>query len=208
MTSRTLWLLGLAALAAGCAGMMPTEDKEPSDAQVKAVLEQSFHARGQAKMDRLDQDDVQAACSKVTPGHPLDEGVAERIVREQQAGLKYPAGSLMGDWKRGEAIAQRGTGKQYNDDPAQPAGGNCYACHELTREELSFGTIGPSLYHFGRNRGFTPDMQKYVYGKVYNSQAFAACSSMPRFGHRGILTEEQIKDVVALLMDPASPVNK
>jgi sulfur-oxidizing protein SoxX len=31
---------------------------------------------------------------------------------------------------------------------------------------------------------------------------------MPRFGHNGILTEQQIKDVVALLMDPESPVNK
>ena len=31
---------------------------------------------------------------------------------------------------------------------------------------------------------------------------------MPRFGHNGILTEEQIKDVVALLLDPQSPVNK
>ena len=51
-------------------------------------------------------------------------------------------------------------------------------------------------------------MQKYAYGKVYNSEAFSACSNMPRFGHKGILTEKQIKDVVALLMDPDSPVNK
>ena len=57
-------------------------------------------------------------------------------------------------------------------------------------------------------RGYGPDIQKYAWNKVYNSHAFAACSSMPRFGHRGILTEEQIKDVVALLMDPNSPVNK
>jgi sulfur-oxidizing protein SoxX len=51
-------------------------------------------------------------------------------------------------------------------------------------------------------------MQKYAYGKVYNSQAFSACSTMPRFGHMGILTEQQMKDVVALLMDPKSPVNQ
>jgi sulfur-oxidizing protein SoxX len=31
---------------------------------------------------------------------------------------------------------------------------------------------------------------------------------MPRFGQNGILTEQQIKDVVALLMDPKSPVNQ
>jgi L-cysteine S-thiosulfotransferase len=78
----------------------------------------------------------------------------------------------------------------------------------LSKQELAYGTIGPSLYNFGKQRGFTPDMQKYAYGKVFNSQAFSACSSMPRFGHSGILTEAQIKDVVALLMDPESPINK
>jgi sulfur-oxidizing protein SoxX len=51
-------------------------------------------------------------------------------------------------------------------------------------------------------------MLKYTYAKVYNPDAFNACSSMPRFGHQGILSEQQIKDVVALLMDPASPVNQ
>jgi sulfur-oxidizing protein SoxX len=30
---------------------------------------------------------------------------------------------------------------------------------------------------------------------------------MPRFGTQGILTEQQIKDVMAFLLDPASPVN-
>ncbi len=85
---------------------------------------------------------------------------------------------------------------------------NCYACHQLSKEEISYGTIGPSLYNFGKIRGYTPEMQKYAWGKVYNTQAYSACSFMPRFGHAGILTEAQIKDVVALLMDPNSPVNK
>jgi sulfur-oxidizing protein SoxX len=31
---------------------------------------------------------------------------------------------------------------------------------------------------------------------------------MPRLGHTGTLTSEQIKDLVGLLLDPASPVNK
>lgn len=44
--------------------------------------------------------------------------------------------------------------------------------------------------------------------KVYNAQAFVACSTMPRFGHKGILTEAQIAYLVALLLDPASPVNQ
>ena len=31
---------------------------------------------------------------------------------------------------------------------------------------------------------------------------------MPRFGHSGFLSEQDIEDAVAYLFDPASPVNK
>ena len=31
---------------------------------------------------------------------------------------------------------------------------------------------------------------------------------MPRAGHMGILTEAQVADLVALLLDPKSPVNQ
>ena len=97
---------------------------------------------------------------------------------------------------------------QFSDDPAGPTGANCYACHQLTPQELSYGTIGPTLYRFGKMRGYGADMQKYAYGKIFNAEAFAACSNMPRFGHKGILSEQQLKDVTALLMDPQSPVNQ
>ena len=206
-TKRVAWT-ALALAAAGCAHMVSREAAVPSDEQVKAVLKSSFREAGQAKLDRLDQDEVQRLCSAVRPDEPLDKQVAENIQNSQLANIKYPSDGYMGDWKNGEKIAQSGTGKQYNDDPAQPSGANCYACHELTKEEIAFGTMGPSLRNFGKLRGFTTEMQKYVYGKIYNPEAFAACSNMPRFGHMGILTEKQIKDVVALLMDPQSPVNK
>ena len=107
---------------------------------------------------------------------------------------------------RGEIAA--GVSKQFSDDPARPNGANCYACHQLSKAELSYGTHGPSLYNVAKLRGFTAATQRYAYSKVYNSQAFSACSNMPRFGHSGILTEAQIKDVVALLMDPKSPINQ
>lgn len=195
------------ALTAGCAAMMKGEDKDRS-AEALAVMKASFKARGQATLDRLDQDEMQRLCSRYVGDRKMPKEVAQRIEKAQLALVKFPSGSLLGDWKEGEKIAQSGVGKQYSDDPAKPSGGNCYACHQLAKAELSFGTIGPSLYNFGKTRGFTPEMQKYVYGKVYNSEAYSACSSMPRFGHAGILTEKQIKDVVALLMDPSSPVNQ
>ena len=182
--------------------------EDPYSAKALAMMKASFKEAGQAKLDRLDQDDMQRVCSDYAD-KPVPKEVAAKLERAQQALIKYPAdGKLVGDWKLGERIAQSGIGKQFSDDPAVPAGANCYACHQLSKAELSFGTIGPPLYNFAKLRGFTPEMQKYAYSKVYNSQAFSACSNMPRFGHAGILTEKQIQDVVALLMDPESPINK
>ena len=201
------WVAVFAVAVAGCAGPA-TQTGSATDAEVSRVLHASFTSRGQATVDRLDQDEVQRACSDAQ-GKPLPRDVAESLQKSQLATVKYPAdGKLMGDWKSGEKITQSGVGKQYSDDPSAVAGGNCYACHQLTKQENAYGTIGPSLLGFGRTRGYSPEMQKYVYAKVYNADAFLACTQMPRFGHMGILTEQQIRDVVALLMDPKSPVNQ
>ena len=207
MKRKTILSLSLAGiLAAGCASMMMEKDRS---AEALAVLKASFKENGQAKLDRLDQDEVQATCSQYETPDKVPKDVAKRLEEGQLKTVKYPAdGQLLGDWKAGEAIAQSGTGKQFNDDPSRPSGANCYACHQLAPQELAFGTIGPSLLGFGKLRGNSEEIRKYAYAKVYNSEAFAACSTMPRFGHNGILTEQQIKDVVALLLDPASPVNK
>lgn len=176
-------------------------------ATAEAVMKASFKDRGQAKVDRLNQDETQRLCSQYPLTRPAD--VAKKIEALNMKLVKYPAdGKLLGDWKEGEKIAQSGVGKQFSDDPTKPAGGNCYACHELTKAEISFGNIGPSLYNFGKLRGNSEAIQKYAYGKIYNADAYSACSNMPRFGHNGILTEAQIKDVTALLLDPNSPVNK
>jgi L-cysteine S-thiosulfotransferase len=192
-------------LVIGCASM-------PSDTEVSAkataVLKSSFKARGQAGLDRLDQDTTQRACTAVA-GKPVPKDVAERIERENMASIQWPAdGKYLGDWRTGERLAQEGRGKQWSDDPKGPVGGNCYACHQLSPQEVSYGTIGPSLLRFGKVRGFTDETRKYAYGKIWNPDAYNACSNMPRFGHSGILTQAQIQDLVALLMDPASPVNQ
>ncbi|HVF65773.1 MAG TPA: sulfur oxidation c-type cytochrome SoxX [Casimicrobiaceae bacterium] len=194
-------------IIAGCAG-----SAQETDAQLRAkaqqVMKASFKERGIAKLDRLDQDETQALCSQYTLVAPPKD-IAEKIEKVNLAAIKRPAdGNYLGDWKRGEQIAQRGTGFQWSDAKETPVGANCYACHQLSKQELSFGTIGPSLYQFGKIRGFTTPMQEYAWGKVYNAQAYTACSNMPRFGHNGILTEQQMKDIVALLMDPQSPVNQ
>jgi len=193
----------VALIVAGCAGM-----PQVSNEKAAAVLKDSFKERGQAGLDRLDQDDVQKTCSR-DDGKQPEKSVLEALEKAQLAAIKYPAdGKLLGDWRAGERIAQTGTGKQFSDNPTLPSGANCYACHQLTPQEISFGTIGPSLLGYGKLRGNSEAIQKYTYGKIYNSNAYTACSNMPRFGHQSILTEQQLKDVTALLLDPESPVNK
>ena len=93
-------------------------------------------------------------------------------------------------------------------DRSTIAGGNCFACHQLDPKEVSYGTLGPSLTAYGKDRKYDPEAIKAAYIKIYNSQAAFACSNMPRFGVKQVLSEQQIKDVVAYLFDPKSPVNK
>ena len=197
MKKTTLFLALLAATAARA---------EPTAHDVTRVLQRDFHPRGQATMDRVVQDGLQRICTETHDKPPAQ--VAKTLEADQLKTIVYPQGSLMGDWKRAEKMAQDGRGAMWSDKPGAPAGGSCYNCHQLSPNEASYGTLGPSLLGFGNKRGNGPDMQRYVYGKIYNAKAYNACSQMPRLGHSGTLSPEQIKDLVGLLLDPASPVNQ
>jgi sulfur-oxidizing protein SoxX len=179
---------------------------QPTSREVTEVLQRDFHARGQATMDRVVQDGLQRICTETHDKPPAH--IARQLEADQLKTIVYPQGSLMGDWKRAEKMAQSGRGAMWSDKPGVAAGGSCYNCHQLSPRETSYGTIGPSLLGFGKRRGNGPEVQRYVYGKIYNAKAFNACSQMPRLGWSGTLTEEQIKDFTALLLDPASPVNQ
>jgi L-cysteine S-thiosulfotransferase len=173
---------------------------------VQKVLQRDFHPRGQATMDRVVQDGLQRVCTESNDRPPAE--LARQLETDQMKTIAFPEGSLIGDWKRGERIAQGGRGLTWNDKPGAPADGSCYNCHQLSPQEMSHGTLGPTLLKFGWMRGNGPEMQRYVYGKIYNAKAYNLCSHMPRLGYSGTLTPEQIKDLVGLLLDPASPVNK
>ncbi|MGH8810799.1 MAG: sulfur oxidation c-type cytochrome SoxX [Advenella sp.] len=180
-----------------------------SDQDVMTVLKDSFAPVGEVTLDRLEQSQEQKACSDVAAtGQPIPKEAMEKLLKQAMASVKPPADKqFLGDWKVGEKIAQSGVGLQFSDKPGVASGGNCYACHQMTKSEIAFGNIGPSLLHYGKNRGNSAQMLEYTWNKIYNSHAYTACSNMPRFGSAGILTEQQIKDVMALLFDPASPVN-
>ena len=181
------------------------------------VVKSSFQAKGIATLDRLKQDEANRLCSEAdVAGKPLDEKMTKVVEAASMKTIKWPAdGKYLGDWKVGEKVAQSGKGLSWSDKADRDNGGNCYNCHQITKEEISFGTIGPSLYNYGKLRGVTDpnspagmEIVKYTWGKMWNARATNACSLMPRFGHNDILEEQQIKDVMALLLDPASPVNK
>jgi sulfur-oxidizing protein SoxX len=179
---------------------------QPTSRDVEKAMQRDFHPRGQATMDRVVQDGVQRVCTESRDRPPAE--LAKTLEAEQMKAIPFPEGGLMGDWKRGETIAQSGRGLTWNDAPGQAGGGSCYNCHQLSPKELSFGTIGPSLRGFGKARGASAEVQRYVYGKIYNAKAYNLCSQMPRLGASGTLTPQQIKDLVSLLLDPASPVNE
>ncbi|MBX3621148.1 MAG: sulfur oxidation c-type cytochrome SoxX [Rhizobacter sp.] len=210
-TSHTLLLPAIAALlVAGCA----TRSAEETDREALQVIRTSFRDQGIAKVDRLDQDMANDECSKAQ-GKPLSDALTKAIEEANAKTIRQPAdGRYLGDWKRGEAIAQDGRGMTFTDSATQKNGGNCYNCHQISKTEISYGTIGPSLYHYGKLRGVTDPtseaakpMVEYTWGKLWNARATNACSQMPRFGHKHLLSEDQMRDVMALLLDPKSPVN-
>lgn len=197
----------LAALAGCETTMAPAPAAAPSEQETLAVIRAGFKDRGIATVDRLNQSELQVQCSKYHNKPPQD--VRAALEKAALATVKYPAdGKWLGDFKQGEKTAQTGVGLQWSDTEKTVNGGNCYACHQLSKEEIAYGNIGPSLYQYGKVRGTSEETMRYTWAKIWNTHAYNACSQMPRFGDAHILTEEQIKNVMALLLDPNSPVNK
>lgn len=195
--------------AASIVGFANSTPEKNYDAETLKLLESDFKSKGSVKVERiLQQDDVQKFCSALEgKGAAIDE--LAQIRESQFKAVKYPEnGVFIGSWKSGQKIASNGRGGQYSDPEGTESGGNCYGCHQMAKQEIAFGTIGPSLYQYGKLRSNSEDIYKYTWAKIYNAQAFIPCSSMPRFGHSGILNEQQMKDVMAFLLDPASPVNQ
>ena len=81
-------LLALAALvAAGCATM---RSDAALHADTVAMLKASFKARGQAQLDRLDQDETQRVCSDYF-GKPLPPDVVDPHRAVEPRAIQYPA---------------------------------------------------------------------------------------------------------------------
>ncbi len=199
-----------ATLLAGCSSL-------PSAAEALAAIKGSFSERGIAKLDRLDQTEIQKVCSESNAtGQAVPAAIRERMQKALYDKIPYPAdGKYIGDWKEGEKVAQNGRGMQFSDVAGVANGANCYACHQISPSEISYGNQGPSLLKYGSIRGVkdpaskdSEAMVKYTWARIWNTHSVNLCSNMPRFGDAGILTATQVKHVMALLLDPQSPVNK
>ena len=181
-----------------------------ADAKFDKMMKDSFQANGIATLDRLNQDAAQKYCSDAASlAGRGDPKRAEAIQKANMATIKQPSdGKYIGDWKSGERIAQSGRGSTWSDAPGSTNGGMCYNCHQINKTELSYGNIGPSLWNYGKLRGYSQDLITYTWNRINNSKAYNVCSNMPRFGHFNLLTEKQMQDVMALLLDPNSPINQ
>jgi sulfur-oxidizing protein SoxX len=211
----TLPLVAVVALVLSACSSAPSPADH--DRLAAEMFKNSFQDKGIAKLSRLDQDEANRLCSAAdTAGKPLDEKLVKAVEEANLKSIKWPSdGKFLGDWKQGEALAQSGRGLTWTDDAKTANGGNCYNCHQISKEEISFGTLGPSLYNYGKLRGVSDPnaaaskaIVDYTWGKLWNARAYNACSQMPRAGHAGILNEQQIKHIMALLLDPKSPVNQ
>ena len=183
---------------------------QAQDAGVKNLMTSSFQSIGIASVDRLDQDETQKACSQLKNGKPqIDSKLQSQIEKNNLKTVVYPAdANYLGQWREGEKVAQSGKGSTWTDKSDDVNGGSCYNCQQMDKKEISYGNIGPSLYNYGKLRGTDEAVVKYTWAKLYNAKAFNACSAMPRFGHFKLLTENQLRDLMALLLDPQSPVNQ
>jgi len=145
----------------------PGDDRPPESGRSAGALQQ---------VQRRASGRRQTKNREIATGHPPLSGLRQddgRLARGVSASHRAGAG---------RAIHRRpgpARGRQLLQLP--PARG---------RRSFLFGTIGPEpLPSFGKLRGSSEAIQKYAYSKIYNSEAFSACSNMPRLGHNGVLTE-------------------
>jgi L-cysteine S-thiosulfotransferase len=201
-------LIKIAAGLALAVTALPLAAQEVTREQVEAVVADAFRNAPPELQARVQQDETNAICSQYR-GNPPD-AEWDAILEREQARIAYPEdGVLMGDWQVALQNANNGWGFRMGDtNPDRVVGGNCYACHQLTEAEVAYGNLGPSLLGYGKDRDIDDELIQVTYDKIYNAQAVLPCSQMPRFGTNGFLTPEQVRDYVAMLLHPESPVNQ
>ncbi len=226
MRTTTRMAAGLSAMAAiavmaGCDGGGVTPERDlaalsPDELAEHIIFESDSYRldqespEGGVAFQRMVQDEIQALCS--LKGEP-DAETAGQVVAAARSRYAAPeGGARLGDWRRGAELVRSGygyrVGHRTDDHDQREPGANCYACHRLDPAEDNYGTLGPSLMNFGRTHGTGSAALDYTHRVISNPHQFFPCTHMPRFGANRFLSEEQIRHVMAYLLDPDSPVNQ
>lgn len=74
------------------------------------------------------------------------------------------------------------------------AKGNCLACHVIAGGNAA-GNVGPALQNM---KVIMPD-RKALYALIYNEPARNPSTIMPAFGRNGILSPDEINNIIAFL---------
>ena len=76
----------------------------PSAADALAAIKGSFAERGIAKLDRLEQTEIQKVCSEANAaGQEVPKATREKLEKALYDKIPYPVdGKYVGDWKEGE----------------------------------------------------------------------------------------------------------
>lgn len=204
-------LLALVGLVLTAALLQPGAfAQQQNDPKFNKMMQDSFRAEGIAGLNRIDQDETQKFCSDPKFANSKQgEAMRVKIQKMNMDSIQQPTdGKYIGDWRNGEKIAQSGRGATWSDKADTTIGGGCYNCHQIDPKEISYGTIGPSLAGYAKLRGYSKEIVTYTWNRINNAKSYNACSNMPRIAHFKLLNEQQIQDVMALLLDPESPVNK
>jgi sulfur-oxidizing protein SoxX len=98
MKRKYVMAVASAAMVVGCATYVA-----PTREESMQVVKSSFRERGIAKMDRLDQSDLQVACSEAALiGKEVPKDVRARLEKQALATVKLPPdGVYLGDFKQG-----------------------------------------------------------------------------------------------------------
>jgi hypothetical protein len=121
------FLVAMLAAAPFLVAALPAQADADYRAKAIAMIQKDFKPRGQAGLDRLAEDGVQAICNRT--GDKPPEAIAKVLEADQLASVKWPAdGKLMGDWKKGEKLYAGGFGMRIGkiepDPVARQKGGN------------------------------------------------------------------------------------
>jgi L-cysteine S-thiosulfotransferase len=203
--------LSLAACGLAAAACTSYPDQATTRQLGEKMVAEAYPGMPPTLVKRSVQDKAQQICSRVGDATLSQQDAAE-VAQASRTEIKYPAsGKLVGDWKIGARLVLDGGGMRVRGgrvEKVKENGALCVNCHALDPKEVNAGNLGPSLTGFGSQRGNSEATIKYAYEKIYDAWAYFPCSNMPRLGHGGFLTPEQITHVVAYLVDPQSPVNK